>query len=396
MTSSAPRGPSPAHWQVRRLPPGDLTTRDLAAWADLESRAAEPNAYLSPHFVLPALRHLDRGAHTSVYLIDRVAAGGRETVGAGVLCRERGSRFLPLPHLIAYRCEHSYLSGLLLDRAWTGEALSALLEQLRALEPLACGLELPMVWTDGPLARAALQDPARGAVLFPGVEQDERAILVLAEACPELIQRALGSHRKDTDRRMRRLRERGEVQWRWHRGDSVPAALDAFLALEHAGWKGEEGTSLRSRPADEAFFREAVRGFASDGRALFTELTVNGVPIASTSNFLSGRGGFGFKIGWDPEYKTFSPGILNEVEFVRGAATAFADLEYFDSGAGAESYINRLWPSRRRMGHLIVPSTLPAKLAVAVTKRLSAMKRRVAARRKALPADGAGSVAASP
>jgi CelD/BcsL family acetyltransferase involved in cellulose biosynthesis len=391
MTASAPRGSSPAHWQVRRLAPGDLTAADIAAWAALEPRTAEPNAYLSPHFMLPALRHLGPGARAAVYLIDRHAAGSRETLGAGVFVRTSGSRYLPLPHLIAYRCEHSYLSGVLLDRDWTDEGLTAFLAQLRRLEPLACGIEVPTVWADGPLVRAATQDPERGAVLISGVDVDERAVLLVADAGAALLERALGNHRKDSDRRMRRLRERGDVQWRCHRGDDVPAAVEAFLTLEHVGWKGQEGTSLRSRPADEAFFREAVRGFAAEGRALFTELALDGVPIASISHFVSGRAGFGFKIGWDPAYKTYSPGILNEVEFVRNAPTVFADLEYFDSGAGAESYINRLWPSRRRMGHLVVPTTTPARLVAAAAQRLRELKRLVDARRQAARADGADS-----
>ena len=376
-----------ARWHVRRLTPGELTDRDVEAWADLESRAAEPNAFLSPHFVLPAVRHVDPGALPVVFLVERGAAGGRETVGAGVFCRARGSRFLPLPHLVAYRSLYTSSSGLLLDRDWGDESLAALLGHVRRHEPRCHGIEVPLVWADGPLARAVASASGHGGALFRGVELDERAVLLPAEASPQLLERALGRHKKDLDRRMRRLRERGDVGWRWYRGDGIPsAAVEAFLALEHAGWKGQAGTSLRSRPADEAFFREMVARFDAEGRALFTELTLDGVPIASTSNLVSGRVGFAFKIGWDPDYKAFSPGMLNEVEFVRHASAVCGDLEYFDSGATGDSFINRLWPWRRPKGHVVVPTTAPARVAVAAAAWLRETKRRVTARRRAASA----------
>jgi len=47
---------------VRLLQWKDLTPGRLAAWADLESRALDPNAYLSPYFVVPAQRYLSSHA----------------------------------------------------------------------------------------------------------------------------------------------------------------------------------------------------------------------------------------------------------------------------------------------------------------------------------------------
>ena len=56
--SLAPRPPSaPARGlRVRTTTPHDIETATVAAWSDLEARALEANAYLSPHFVLPALQ----------------------------------------------------------------------------------------------------------------------------------------------------------------------------------------------------------------------------------------------------------------------------------------------------------------------------------------------------
>jgi CelD/BcsL family acetyltransferase involved in cellulose biosynthesis len=391
MNSTAPRGTSPARLRARVVAPAELDTRDIEAWVDLESRAAEPNAFLSPHFVLPALHHIEPNAPIAVVLVERIGAGTRDTVATGVFRRTRGSKLLPLPHLAGYRSRHSYSCGLLLDRDETEASLAELLAQVRRHVRWCWGIEVPMVWADGPFARAATASSGPGAALFAGVDLEERAVLVMADAGPALLERVLGSQKKDVGRRMRRLAERGEVGWRWHRENGIPeSAVETFLALEHAGWKGETGESLRSHAAHEAFFRDAVARFGREGRALFTELTLDGVPIASTSNFVSGRAGFAFKIGWHPEYKAFSPGTLNEVEFIRRSREAFPDLEYFDSGADGQSFINRLWPSRRRMASVVVPVTALARGAVATASLLREVKARVRSRRAAAPESPAG------
>ena len=84
--------------------------------------------------------------------------------------------------------------------------------------------------------------------------------------------------------------------------------------------------------------------------------------IASLCNLVSGDVGFGFKIGWNPEFKAYSPGVLNEVEFIRHAPEAFADISYFDSGSSADSYINGLWPTRRPLATATLASAPLARL----------------------------------
>lgn len=339
---------APRRFRVRALPPHALTQSDLQAWAALESRALEPNAFASPHFVMPALRYLDAHADALVLLVDGWSQGERQLMGAGTFTRGAASRLFPLPHLVGYQSCHSYLGGVLLDRAYAHEALTALLEHV-GQDPRHNGLEIGQMWADGALAGMLSAEPDERGQLHREVGQDQRAVLYPAQAGEDYLQRAIGKRMKDLDRRRRRLAEQGEVGWRCHREGGIPdTVVERFLQLEHAGWKGENGSSLRSNPAEEAFFREAVARFGSENRAMFTELTLDGVAIASCVNFLSGRQGFGFKIGWDPAYKAYSPGILNEMEFVRRAPALFGhEIDCFDSGSSSDSYINELWVDRR-------------------------------------------------
>lgn len=361
---------------VRVVATRDLTALDIQAWIELESRAAEPNAYLSPHFVIPAARFLSPLEQPSVFLIERVDQGRRDLIGVAVLTRSGPSRRIPVAHHTTYRSEHSFLSGLLLDRDWVAQGLEVLLDQIRQA-PGQHGLELPQIWANGPLATAIGKGANSVGTLHHEAELDQRAVLRPADAGPQMLQGAGGSRIKNLDRQMRRLRERGKVEWRWHRDGGIPdSAVETFLALEHAGWKGESGTSLRSRPEHESFFRQMVAGFGAEGRALFTELTLDGVPIASTSNFVSGDVGFAFKIGWDRAFKAFSPGLLNEVEFIRHAPQAFADISYFDSGSSAaDAFINSLWPERALLTTASIATTPVARLLIDTASAARELKR---------------------
>jgi CelD/BcsL family acetyltransferase involved in cellulose biosynthesis len=161
--------------------------------------------------------------------------------------------------------------------------------------------------------------------------------------------------------------------------------VEAFLDLEHRGWKGETRTSLRSNPADEAFFREAVAGFAGEERAVFTELLLDGEVIASTSNFVSGRAGFAFKIGWRPDLAKVSPGVLNEMELLTHmyGEPSLGDLDFWDSGAAEGSYIDKLWPGRRALVSMAIATTRLGRSVMSLVRAARALRKRHRARQPA-------------
>lgn len=378
-SSAGVRVPQTNVLDVRWRTLAELSADDLAAWCALEARAAEPNAFLSPHFVLPALRHLDPGLAVRVAWIERREAAAPTLVGVGVLRRSLGSRAFPWPHLTAYLCGHAYVGGLLVDREAVEAAVDALYGDLqRPLQPWQ-GLELPKADCDGPVARALERAARRHGRPLWRLGRKARAMLDLRLSGEAMLRDQLGKKLNEINRCRRRLDEMGEVTWHCFRRGIPEAAIEAFLQLEHLGWKGEAGTSIRACPRDEAFFREMVAGFDRDGRALFTELRLDGRPIASTCNFVAGTMGFAFKVGWDPALRKLGPGMLNEVEFIRQVRTHCPDLTLFDSGAAADSFISRLWPGRRTMGSLVLPTRPLAALWLGGVQRLRDARQRTRA-----------------
>jgi len=174
----------------------------------------------------------------------------------------------------------------------------------------------------------------------------------------------------------RRLEERGNVRWMALFGKEVDeTSLERFLEIEHMGWKGENGTSLRSRASHEAFFREMVGGFREKGGLFFTEMYLDDAVIASTSNLISGGTGFAFKIGWNPNYAKMGPGVLNEVEFIQQAPCLCGSLSYIDSGALEGSFIDQLWVGRRVLASGIFGTTSLGRKVLWGLERVRGVKR---------------------
>ncbi len=331
-----------------------LSQSEIDGWENLEERAVEPNAYLSPHFVIPAARYLTPQSPPLIAVAERQGPTGSVVVGIAVI--QKASPSAIVPRFATYRPVHSFLSGLLLDRDAFEDVLTAMLAAFARLDARCWTLDIPLVWADGMLIRSASSLIRHVTRHQAHIRLIPRAVLDPSKGEELLRHPDIAKRLRDIDRRMRRLRERGIVEWRYHWKEGIPdTVIEHFLTLEHAGWKGAGGSSLRSRDAEEAFFWDMVGRFGRARRAFFSELTLDGEPIASTCNFISGRVGFAFKIGWHPDYADFSPGLLNEVEFMRAAPKNFAELELIDSGASPDSFINKLWLSRRFLTTLVIP-----------------------------------------
>ena len=330
--------------------PQDISANVISAWLDLEARALEANAFLSPLFVLPAIKYLDPDKDIFVVLVEKVGAGASDLLGVGVFRERIASRQLPLPHVVAYKSIHSYLSGLLVDKDYTDEVLTLLFEFILSKKRKWHGLQYEMKAADGELSNAEHAVAKELGIKWTECSRSERSILVPAKCDESILSDTPKKFRKNHERCMRRLKELGTEEWHFIRNDNPDhMAIDNFLRLENMGWKQQAGTSLGSNSSHASFFQEMIKGFQSQGRAFFTELSLNDEVIASTSNLISGNTGFAFKIGWNTEYAKLSPGILNEVLFIKHCKDLLQGLDFIDSCASEESFINSIWPWQRKL-----------------------------------------------
>ena len=400
VTSSSPGGaarPTPGLW-VQRLALAGIDGAFASAWRDLESRAVEGNAYLSPDFVLPLYRHIEPNAPVLLVGVfaDEEPAPPR-LVGLGLFRERPGNRAFPLPHLEAFRSEHTFRSGLLIDAALVEPVLDALFGFLCGEGASWHGVAFEDWRPDGPLGRAMLGAAGRAGATWNVGHEYERAGIVPGSVGPGAFEAALGRcNGKDWRKKVTRLLETGELRWRTLRGKSCDeAAVEQFLALEDRGWAREQGTSLRAA-GQEAPFREVFRGLAQDGRFFLNELALGDQVIASTSNFISGNSGFAFKLGWDVTHARLRPGILNELLFLRATPQEFGTLDVIDSGSTAGSWIENLWEGRILMQTGLFATTLRGRLTAGTVGHLRQFKGTVQALASRLRGGGEPEGAGSP
>lgn len=346
---------------------GDFDGKFLSAWEDLECRAIEPNGYLSPHFVIPAIKHIIDKVNLLGIIVEKTNRGGYPQLsGVGLFHTSGASKHFPLPHLTAFSSRHSLLSGLLVDQDSAETIVRSIFKQTSNFNNKWHGLVFHDQINEGELATTESTVTQDLGMKWENFREWHRPILCLKTINDEAGHHMGKSMKKSIHRSMKRLEELGTVQWRIRCKETLTdSALDSFMFLENLGWKGEGHTSILSNNADKNFFLEMMKNFSQSERAFITELTLNERPISSTVNFASGGAGFAFKIGWDPHYAKYSPGILNEASWLESNDPTICDLNFIDSGCSDEtSYLSNLWNQKRAMRSGVYAITPQGKLAL--------------------------------
>lgn len=121
-----------------------------------------------------------------------------------------------------------------------------------------------------------------------------------------------GKRRADLRRRKRRLEEEvGEVECVSHDGTTGLSRLlaDGF-AVEASGWKGEGGTAVNAEPAARRFYEGAGAWAAEAGLLNLWFLRAGGRPLAFAYCITDAEAHYVLKIGFDPAYSRYAPGML--------------------------------------------------------------------------------------
>jgi CelD/BcsL family acetyltransferase involved in cellulose biosynthesis len=332
--------------------PGDF--RDPAErlrWDALARGAVEPNPFYESWYLLPSLESLD--PEQSVRLLCLEVAG--QLVGLLPVARSADYYGRPLPHwhawvhanifcalpLVAPGAETIFWRSVL---SWADEAGRS-----------ALFLHLPQLPLHGPLHAALCDVLAAADRPAKLVHRYERALLQ-SNLSPEAYFAGSVSpkRRKEYRRQARRLDDQGTVTFeRCRDGSGIEAWIEEFLALEHAGWKGQQGSALACRPETSALFRAALREAAERGRLERLTMRVDGRAIAMLATFLAAPGAFSFKTAYDEAFAATSPGVQLQ--------QAFLDILDDDRFAWTDScaapghpMIDHFWRERRTIGRLNV------------------------------------------
>ena len=349
----------------------DLSGSGLAAWDRLADRAAEPNPFFRREFVQAAGE-----AFGTDPLLLIGTTGGDWALCLPVATVSRWRR-LAMPCLAPWMPDVSYLSTPLVDRDHVEDAARALADYL-AVERWPAALILDPFDPDGEVGRA-LGDAFNGVGREPVVYADWERGALHRRPEPTYVEEAMSAKRRKELRRLRRAlgRDLGAEVELIDRSDD-PAASDEFMRIESTGWKGSEGTALASSEDSEAFFRAMCRTAAAAGRLQMLSLECGGRTIAMQCNLIDGDALFGFKVAYYADFARYSPGSLLEVDAI-GFFHESGNLAAADScAAGDSEMINRIWPDRRHLQTLIVPTASRRAALIEPNLTAEAFARRVA------------------
>jgi CelD/BcsL family acetyltransferase involved in cellulose biosynthesis len=358
---------------------GDLATFEVtdvlavpqAAWADLAVRAIEANAFYHPAWARAVARHV-KGQIGMRALLAWESPARRRLIGLMLVAPAWNCLRLPLPFFVGWYA-YGPLTTPLLDRDQPEAAGRALMAAARKAGAYA--VMLPAMAQDGPAA-TALRSAVEGLGVAPRVfDMHERARLDATQGEDDAIA-ALGSKKlKELRRQRNRLADNGEVKFRIAApGAEAEAALESFLALEAAGWKGAAGTALAAKEGDIAFMREALPAMVRDGAAQIATLASGDKVVAAGVLIRHLRRAYFFKIAYDEGAAKMSPGVQLTLDITR-AMCADGQIDSVDSTAIANHpMIDHIWRDRQPIGDLLLP-TQPGAAALALFAALIETRR---------------------
>lgn len=185
------------------------------------------------------------------------------------------------------------------------------------------------------------------------------------------------SRRKELERCIRRLREKGVLRLeRATSLDAVRSALETFLSMENAGWKGKSGTAFLASSEDTNFARAAFTGGRHGYRTIIDTLFLDDLPIAVSVNITSGRTLFTPKCTYLESFRNFAPGLVLEYLVIERFYDE-PDFDRMDAGTTANGHVVQgLWNELVPMGTIFVGSTFGAAFAANLARAKAELKRK--------------------
>lgn len=325
----------------------------------LSARAIEPNVFFNPRFLAPAMPRLeDREVRLAVIRDgDEYRNRLRLLVPFSV---ERPAIPLGVPVMRTWSSPFGPLGTPLVDRDDPIGVIEDFFSMLsRPHLKLPKVFVLPDMRLDGPVASLLTSFADSRGLTMVTTGKVERPVLESSADGEEYLKASLRAHHYREFRRLkRRLADQGKLEHVVARGpDEIRHAIESFLTLEAAGWKGRERTAMAIDRYRAAFAREAVHRLAEQDMCRIHLLTLDGRTIACLIVFVEAGVAYTWKTAYDETLSAYSPGTLLMIEVTKQHLDD-PNIVMTDSCAVPDHPVmSRLWAERKPMGTLVVGLT---------------------------------------
>jgi hypothetical protein len=372
--------------RARIVKVAEMDPRDIALWSKLLRVALNPYPYLDPRMVLPSVRLRPNDHDGDMELIvvedndefialmpfERKAMAGRLKL-AGVSTR---SDFLATESSWDHPLIHSERSV---------EACEALLKGLRTLRlprliefatfPWGGQLEVALVEATERLnVRLLERDRAEYAYARRSTPASRDASPIGASEPSFALEHASARMRKQLAKRSAALVARVGDRLRIEDRGADPVAVDQFIELQAAGWKGDPqrgGWGLKVR-GYERWFAEVASLYRADGDLAIYVLSAGSETIHIRVMFRIGETMFAYQDAYNERFAEFAPGTLGRAAAINRAFREAGIERYEPNLAPAYVESSRLYPDRQTRVKLLVANGGP--LATSVVRTLPAAR----------------------
>ncbi|THF55029.1 GNAT family N-acetyltransferase [Ollibium composti] len=322
----------------------------------LSARTVEPNVFFNPRFLAPAMPRLeDREVRLAVIRDgDDYRSRLRFLVPYSI---ERPAVPLGVPVMRTWSSPFGPMGTPLIDRDDPVGVLDDFLGMLSRPR-----LNLPKVFVfpdmrmDGPVAALIKTVAEMRRLPLAVTGANERPVLESALDGEAYLRASLKAHHYREFRRLkRRLADTGRLEHTVARGpEEIRHAIERFLSLEAAGWKGRERTAMVIDRYRAAFAREAVHRLAEQDMCRIHALELDGRTIASLIVFVEAGVAYTWKTAYDETLAAYSPGTLLMIEVTKQHLDD-PNIDVTDSCAVPDHPVmSRLWSERRQVGTFVI------------------------------------------
>lgn len=361
--------------KVKILSSSEVASADfIAQWDRLANECAEANIFYSSALCLPALNNLSEFQNILFFTLwDTLDLSAKDKDGENK--EERLSALFPfskmtkysrwpLPHYQNAQHPNSFLGNPLIWHGYEDIFWNEFLDYCNAEIGHFNFLNLDKLSLNGPIFDALQTICHTRNQRFDIIQRCERAKLETSKSIDEYYaQNIRKKKRKEIQRLRNRLDELGEITFQEslahdNPDDEINKWLDDFLSLEHAGWKGQNGSSLASHADTKAFYWDAMKATKTNKQLHLSCMRLNGKALAMLITFINNNTGFSFKTAFDEEYARYSPGVLLQLENL--TLQEKHGLKFIDSCA-AENHpmIDKIWSERRTIGSISIALSGP-------------------------------------
>lgn len=371
---------------VRVVPLAAVTDDDVARWRDLAGRAAEPNPYLEPEYLVNIAPAWPSSAEV---LLAAVEDGGAWLAVLAFTLDKLTLARVTMPVVKvpgAFLREATGRQHLLVDRADPARVLGELADGLRAAG-LPGVIEFGFMPADGPLAGALHAWVAERRLRRVELETEANAYAAPVRASvagpqPEPVGSLVRGGQLSAKRRSHLRRSAKAIEADLgaplkHVGRTDDrAAVEDFIELQAAGWKGDAesgGRAIASVPGYRDAFFAMTDALRVQGRLRVDALEASGraVHIALAMR-ARGGGWFALLDAFDESLGAHSPGNLGRLAVLNALRDGHPAEAFDPCVIAANPTVASLYPDSRDFAYVIVghgSATSRARLAGAAALR---------------------------